>query len=101
MDEATRRQLDRGIRVTELMKQKQYAPMSVAEMALSLYAVNNGFMDKVDRRKVGDYEAALQSFAKTSYRQVLEAINAKPVLSPENESALKKLCEEFASTGTY
>ena len=83
------------------MKQKQYAPLSVAEMALSLYAVNNGFMDKVDRRKVGDFEAALQSFARTGFRQVLEAINAKPVLSPENDAALKKLCEEFAASGTY
>jgi F-type H+/Na+-transporting ATPase subunit alpha len=52
LDEATRRQLERGQRVTELMKQKQYAPMSVAEMALSLYAANNGYFDKVDRRKV-------------------------------------------------
>ena len=49
LDEATRKQLERGQRVTELMKQKQYAPMSVAEMALSLYAVNNGYMDEVRR----------------------------------------------------
>ncbi len=52
LDEATRRQLERGVRVTELMKQKQYAPMSVAEMALTLYAANNGFFDKVPRNKV-------------------------------------------------
>jgi F-type H+/Na+-transporting ATPase subunit alpha len=50
LDDATRRQLERGQRVTEVMKQRQYAPMSVAEMALSIYAVNNGYMDKVDRR---------------------------------------------------
>src|SRR5271155_2212995 len=50
LDEATRRQLERGQRVTEVMKQKQYAPMSVAEMALSIYAVNNGYMDKVERQ---------------------------------------------------
>ena len=61
LDEATRKQLERGQRVTELMKQKQYAPMSVAEMALSLYAGNNGYFDKVDRRKVVETEAALQS----------------------------------------
>ena len=65
LDEATRRQLERGQRVTELMKQKQYAPMSVAEMALSLYAANNGFFDKVDRLKVVETEAALQSFARS------------------------------------
>ena len=101
LDEATRRQLERGLRVTELMKQKQYAPMSVAEMALSIYAVNNGFMDKIERQKIGAFEAGLQAFAKTNYKSALDAINANPVLSAENEAALKKICEEFATTGTY
>jgi F-type H+-transporting ATPase subunit alpha len=101
LDEATRRQLERGQRVTELMKQKQYAPMSVAEMALSLYAVNNGYMDKVERKKVGDFEAGLQSFAKTSYKELIDGINAKPELTKEVEAGLKKLCEEFVATGTY
>jgi F-type H+-transporting ATPase subunit alpha len=101
LDEATRRQLERGQRVTELMKQKQYAPMSVAEMALSIYAVNNGYMDKVDRTKIGAFEAGLQSFAKTTAKAAMDAINANPVLSPENEAALKKICEEFVATGTY
>ena len=101
LDEATRRQLERGQRVTELMKQKQYAPMSVAEMALSLYAVNNGYMDKVERKKVGDFEAGLQSFAKTSYKKLIDGINAKPELTKEVEAGLKKLCEEFVATGTY
>jgi F0F1-type ATP synthase alpha subunit len=73
LDEATRRQLERGQRVTELMKQKQYAPMSVAEMALSLYAVNNGYFDKVERKKVVETEAALQSFARSSYADLLKA----------------------------
>ena len=50
------------------MKQKQYAPMSVAEMALSIYAVNNGYMDKVELKKVGAFEAGLQAFAKTNYK---------------------------------
>ncbi|HEX7417293.1 MAG TPA: F0F1 ATP synthase subunit alpha, partial [Steroidobacteraceae bacterium] len=68
LDEATRRQLERGVRVTEVMKQKQYAPMSVAEMALSIYAVNSGYMDKVDRVKVVAFEAALQAFAATNHR---------------------------------
>ena len=101
LDEATRRQLERGQRVMELMKQKQYAPMSVSEMALSIYAVNNGFMDKVDRKKVGDFEAALQSFAKTNNKQLMDSIEAKPELSKDNEAALKKLCTEFVATGTY
>ncbi len=101
LDEATRKQLERGQRVTELMKQKQYSPMSVAEMALSIYAVNSGFMDKVEIKKVGAYESGLQSFARTNYKQGIDAINANPVLSAENEATLKKICEEFATTGTY
>jgi F-type H+-transporting ATPase subunit alpha len=100
LDEATRRQLERGQRVTEVMKQKQYAPMSVAQMALSIYAVNNGFMDKVERDKIVAFEAALQAFAASKHKAKLEAINAKPVLK-EQESALKQICEDFLSTGTY
>src|SRR5688500_16551908 len=100
LGEATRRQLERGARVTELMKQKQYAPMSVAEMALSIYAVNNGFFDKVDRKKVVDAEAALQSFAKSSHKATLDAINAEPVLK-KHEAALKGICEDFQKNGVF
>ena len=64
LDEATRKQLERGQRTTEMMKQKQFAPQSVAQMALSIYAVNNGYMDKVPLNKVVDFEAALQGFAR-------------------------------------
>jgi F-type H+-transporting ATPase subunit alpha len=95
LDEATRRQLERGQRVTELMKQKQYAPMSVAEMALSLYAANNGFFDKVDRLKVVETEAALQAFARGGYAELLKSINAKPDLSKEVDAGLKACCSEF------
>jgi F-type H+-transporting ATPase subunit alpha len=100
LDEATRKQLERGQRVTEVMKQKQYAPMSVAQMALSIYAVNNGYMDKVERTKVVDFEAALQSFARTNNRATLQAINDNPVLK-QHEASLKKICEDFVATGTY
>jgi F-type H+/Na+-transporting ATPase subunit alpha len=98
LDEATRKQLERGQRVTELMKQKQYAPMSVAEMALSLFAGNNGYFDKVDRLKVVETEAALQSFARSSHAELLKNINAKPDLSKDVEAALKKCCDEFFAT---
>jgi F-type H+/Na+-transporting ATPase subunit alpha len=101
LDEATRKQLERGQRVTEVMKQKQYTPMSVAEMALSIYAVNNGFMDKIDLKKVVAFEAALQGFAQTNYRAMLDDINRQPKLSKENEAALKKCIEDFVATGTY
>ena len=98
LDESTRKQLERGQRVTELMKQKQYSPMSVAEMALSLYAGNNGYFDKVDRRKVVETEAALQTFARSTYADLLKGINSKPDLSKEVEAALKKCCDEFFAT---
>jgi F-type H+-transporting ATPase subunit alpha len=100
LDDATRKQLERGVRVTEVMKQKQYAPMSVAEMALSIYAVNNGYMDKVERKKVVDFEAALQSFANSQHKASLDAINAEPVLK-KHEATLKKICDDFVATGTY
>jgi F-type H+/Na+-transporting ATPase subunit alpha len=98
LDEATRKQLERGQRVTELMKQKQYAPMSVAEMALSLYAANNGYFDKVERIKVVETEAALQSFARSSHAAMLTGINSKPDLSKDVEAALKKCCDDFFAT---
>jgi F-type H+-transporting ATPase subunit alpha len=98
LDEATRKQLERGQRVTELMKQKQYSPMSVAEMALSLYAGNNGYFDKVDRRKVVEAEAGLQSFARATYSDLLKTVNGKPDLTKEVEAALKKCCDEFFAT---
>ncbi len=101
LDEATRKQLERGQRTTEIMKQKQYAPMSVAEMALSIYAVNNGYVDAVALNKVVAYEAALQGFANSAHKAVLDAINANPKLSKENEAALKKVIEDFAATGSY
>src|ERR1700676_598238 len=100
LDDATRRQLERGQRVTEVMKQRQYAPMSVAEMALSIYAVNNGYMDKVDRKKVVEFETALQNFARASHRAALDAINDEPTLK-KHEAALKKICDDFQSTGAY
>ena len=101
LDEATRRQLERGQRVTELMKQTQYSPMSVAEMGLSLYAVNSGFYDKVPKDKVVNAEAQLLSFAKTNAAALLKSINEKPDLSKDVEAALKKVCEDFFSTASF
>jgi F-type H+/Na+-transporting ATPase subunit alpha len=101
LDEATRKQLERGQRVTEVMKQKQYAPMSVAEMALTIFAVNNGYMDKVELKKIVAFEAALQAFVKNSHKALLDSINATPKLTKETEAALRKCIEDFVSTGTY
>ena len=101
LDEATRKQLERGLRVVELMKQKQYSPMSVAEMGLSLYAVNGGFFDKVPKEKVVDAEAALQSFARTNAAALMKSIEDKPELSKDVDAALKKVCEDFFSAATF
>src|ERR671925_562148 len=75
LDEATRRQLDRGIRVTEVMKQKQYSPLSVAEMAVSLYAVDRGYLDDVAIPQIVAFEAALLSFVNAEKADLLSLIN--------------------------
>ncbi len=101
LDETTRRQLERGQRVTELMKQKQYMPMSVAEMALSIFAVNTGYMDKVELKRVVAFETALQAFARSNHAALLERIDREPKLSKDVEAELKKCVEDFIATGTY
>ena len=101
LDAATRKQLERGRRVTELMKQKQYQPLSVAEMALSLFAVNEGFLDDVDVNKVVAFEEALHAFARASHKSELDAINAKPEYSDQAVADMKKIIEAFKKTGTY
>ena len=101
LDAATRAQLQRGERATELMKQKQYSPLSVAEMALSLFAVNEGFIDPVPAKKVVDYEEALHDFAKANYADVLDGINKSGDYNDEIAASLKKICEDFAEKGAY
>ncbi|MDJ0910079.1 MAG: F0F1 ATP synthase subunit alpha [Woeseiaceae bacterium] len=101
LDKATRDQLERGERVTELMKQKQYSPLSVAEMGLSLFAVNEGYLDGVDVTKVVDFEAALHDFARANYESDLDAINETGDYSDEIAARLKEICEKFAEEGAY
>ena len=101
LDAATRKQLERGERVTELMKQKQYTPLSVAEMALSLYAVNEGYLDGVDVNKVVDYEVALHDFARSNNQDVLDAINASGDYDDDVAASLTGICDGFAEKGAY
>jgi F-type H+-transporting ATPase subunit alpha len=101
LDEATRKQLERGQRVTELMKQKQYAPMSVAEQALSIYAVDKGYMDDVPVGKIGAFEEALHAhFANTS-GELLKKINDSGDWNDDIEAGFKKGVEEFKATGSW
>jgi F-type H+-transporting ATPase subunit alpha len=101
LDEATRRQLQRGQRVTELMKQKQYSPLSVAEMALSLYAVNEGYLDPVEVSKVTAYEAALHDYARANHQDLLDKINKTGDWNDEIQAGLKQVCDGFAQKGAY
>jgi F-type H+-transporting ATPase subunit alpha len=101
LDEATRRQLERGQRVTELMKQSQYSPLSVAEMALSLFAVNEGYIDDVPAEKVVAFEAALHAHARANGAELMNDIDASGDLNEEIESGLKQLVESFKATGAY
>jgi F-type H+-transporting ATPase subunit alpha len=75
--------------------------MSVAEQALSIFAVNNGFMDKVEKKKIVAFEEALQSYARATHGAFLKSVNDKPELSKEVEAGLRKICEDFAATGAY
>jgi F-type H+-transporting ATPase subunit alpha len=101
LDEATRRQLERGQRVTELMKQKQYSPLPVGLMALSLYAVNEGYVDSVPVKQVVAYEAALHAFAREKAGQVIDRINQSGDYNDEIAAGLKQICEDFKQKGTY
>lgn len=101
LDEATRKQLERGQRVTELMKQKQYAPMSIALQALSIYAVDKGYMDDVPVAKIGAFEDALHGHFVNTQGALVEKINTTGGWDDEIEGAFKKGIEEFKQTGTW
>ncbi|RRQ24402.1 F0F1 ATP synthase subunit alpha [Guyparkeria sp. SCN-R1] len=101
LDEATRKQLERGKRVTELMKQPQYKPLSVTEMALSLTAANEGFLDDVPVEKVNDFEAALHAYAADNAGELAKKIGDEGNYSDEIAAELKKVVEDFKSKGVY
>jgi len=100
LDAATRRQLDRGQRVTELMKQPQYSPMSVAEMAVSLYAADRGYLDKVELEKITSFEKALLDYMNSSHQDFMEEFN-KGDWNEEIEGKLKAALDDFMSTGSW
>ena len=101
LDESTRKQLERGQRVMELMKQKQYSPLSVAGIAVSLYAVENGYVDDVELEKVGDFEAALHNFMHSERKELMAQIQEKPEYTDEVAAALKDSLEEFRKNHTW
>ena len=101
LDEATRKQIDLGQRVTELMKQAQYSPMSVAEQAFTLFAANEGYLDDVAVNKVVDFEAAMQSFLKSNNKDLLDKINESGDYNDEIAATMKAALDTLKSTGTW
>src|SRR5512145_1707015 len=98
LDEATRKQLDRGRLVTELMKQPQYSPMSVSEMSITLLAINKGFFDDVEVKKALDVERQMQNYVKQKYATLVGKIEASKELDADAERELIKAIEEFKAT---
>jgi len=101
LDEATRRQLDRGRMVTELMKQPQYQPLQVWEMALTLFAANNGYFDDIEVPKALAAEKALREFAKSNHGSLVEEIERDKKFSKEVEAKLHELLKDFKKNGAY
>ncbi|VWB87613.1 ATP synthase subunit alpha [Burkholderia lata] len=101
LDEATRKQLERGRRVTELLKQPQYQPLQVWELAVSLYAANNGYLDDLDVKQVLSFEKGLRESLKTSNADLIKRIEDTKDLSKDDEGALRSAIESFKKSGAY
>ena len=101
LDDATKKQLDRGQRVTELMKQNQYSPLSVAEMALSLYAANEGYFDDVEIKKVMAFERALHEFARSKHKDLLDMINSSLDYNDDIATKMKSTMDDFKANGVW
>jgi F-type H+-transporting ATPase subunit alpha len=101
LDEVTRKQLERGKLVTELMKQSQYAPMTVSAMALTLFAVNRGYFDDVPTARALAFEAALFSFLKSKYAALMDKIEQAKDIDTDAENALVAAIEDFKANAAY
>ena len=101
LDEATKAQLARGIRITELIKQKQYAPMSVAQQSLSIFAADRGYMDDVEVEKIGSFEEALHSFFTSEKADLEKRINDTGDWNDDIEKQFTEVVEQFKKTQTF
>jgi F-type H+-transporting ATPase subunit alpha len=101
LDEATFRQIERGKRVTELMKQDQFAPLSVGLMATSLYAANKGHLDDVDVKKITHFEKELHAYMLREQADLLGKIDAKGEYTDEIQAALEAALKQFKASGTW
>ena len=101
LDEQTRKQLERGERVMELMKQTQYSPLNISSMGLVLYAANEGYLDEVEVNKIKDFEKALLGFATSEYSEFMEGIEKSGDYNDDIGATLKELLDKFVSTQTW
>lgn len=101
LDETTRKQLERGQRVTEIMKQRQYSPLSVAEMAISLFAADKGYLDSVELKKVVAFEQALHGYMHSQYADLIKKINDTCDYNDEIEQGLRAAIDKFKATQTW
>ena len=101
LDEATKAQLDHGERVTELMKQTQYSPLSVAEMGIMVFAADKGFLKEIAVEKIGDFETALLSYMNSEHKDVMDAINVSGDYNDDIEATFDKAMKKFISTQTW
>ncbi|HYC44562.1 MAG TPA: F0F1 ATP synthase subunit alpha [Burkholderiales bacterium] len=101
LDEATRKQLERGRMVTELMKQPQFEPLQVWEMALTLFAVNNGYFDDIDVKKALSAERSMRDYIKGKYPDLVKRIEDTKDLSKEDEEKLQQAAKDWKTTATY
>jgi len=100
LDEATRAQLSRGERAVELMKQAQYAPMSVAQMALSLFAINEGYFDDVEVKQVTKWEDAMQSYVGSNFTDMMDSINEQGAYNDDVAGSLTAALDDFKKNGS-
>jgi F-type H+/Na+-transporting ATPase subunit alpha len=101
LDDATRKQLERGQRITELMKQKQYNPFSVADMAVSLFIAEKGYLDDIPVAEISAFETALRGVMHTQHADLLKKINETGNYDESIEKALKAAVDEFKRTGSW
>ena len=101
LDDATKAQLARGIRITELIKQKQYSPMSVAQQALSIFAADRGYMDDVEVEKIGSFEEALHGYFTSEKADLEKSINETGDWNDDIEKQFTEVVEQFKKTQTF
>ncbi|MEY2342269.1 F0F1 ATP synthase subunit alpha [Acidithiobacillus sp. IBUN Pt1247-S3] len=101
LDEITRKQIERGKRVTELLKQDQFSPMSVAEQSISLFAASSGALDDVEVAKVRPFEKALLAYMHSNHQATVDALNEKKALTDEIKAELDAALKQFKSTASY